>query len=48
MDITLDDIAQLALELWFAKRDAGRLAAENADLRRQLHEAAQPADIPGE
>ncbi len=33
MDLTLDDVRQLALELWLAQREAAMLRAENARLR---------------
>ncbi|MCX5119218.1 hypothetical protein OG992_18695 [Micromonospora sp. NBC_00362] len=42
MDLTLDDVRQLALELWLAQREAAMLRAENAQLRAQASSLDQP------
>lgn len=45
MEITLDDLRQMALELWLAQREAAVLRAENAALREQLRQSQDhPAD----
>ncbi|MEU5668953.1 hypothetical protein ABZ749_01020 [Micromonospora sp. NPDC047753] len=35
MELTLNDVRELALELWLAQREAAVLRAENAQLRAQ-------------
>ncbi|MEU7972162.1 hypothetical protein AB0B48_08970 [Micromonospora sp. NPDC049089] len=47
MDLTLDDVRQLALELWLAQREAALLRAENAQLRAQASATDQPAPQTG-
>jgi len=47
VDLTLDDVRQLALELWLAQREAALLRAENARLRAQASTTEQPAPQTG-
>ncbi len=48
MDLTLDDVRQLALELWLVQREATALRAENEQLRAQLLTAPGQAEPGGD
>ncbi|MEO3931165.1 hypothetical protein ABGB07_46100 [Micromonosporaceae bacterium B7E4] len=43
MSLTIEDVKQMALELWLAQRENAALRAEVDELRHRLDQAVQPA-----
>lgn len=44
MNLSLDDVKQLALELWMAQREVSTLLQENAALNRRVEALAAKLD----